>query len=195
MEALQSIPRANEFLSVIEGRLKPKTLRHVLGVTELIVRVAPDLGISLEDAAAAGLLHDLCKPLKRGEMIARAEGYEISISDTQRAQPALLHGPVAAAEAKRELHVESSEVYEAIYYHTTGKPGLDLVGQALYFADFSEPNRTYPGSVEARALLDSDGFERALLYAADAKLEVVQSKATVDPMTQAFNDWLHGQYD
>jgi len=194
MVVLETIPRANEFLSIVEGRLKLKTLQHVLGVTELILRVAPDLGVSLEDAAAAGLLHDLCKPLKRAEMIAAAEDFDISISEMQREKPALLHGPVAAEKAKRDLHVESNDVYEAIYYHTTGKPGLGLVGQALYFADFSESNRTYPGSAEARAIFGTDGFVKALLYAADAKLEVVQSKSTVDPMTQAFNDWLHEQY-
>jgi len=195
MEVLQTIPRAEEFFGIIEDRLKPKTLRHVLGVTELILRVAPDLGVSLEDAAAAGLLHDLCKPLKRAAMIETAEDYGIPISETQREKPALLHGPVAAETAKRELGVESDEVYEAIYYHTTGKPGLSIVGQALYFADFSEPNRTYPGSAEARALLSAEGFVKALLYAADAKLEVVQAKATVDPMTQAFNEWLHEEYE
>lgn len=195
MEALQTIPRAEEFFALIEERLKPKTLQHVLGVTELILHVAPDLGISREDAAAAGLLHDLCKPLKRDAMIAAAEDFGITINETQRDNPALLHGPVAAETAKRELGVESSAVYEAIYYHTTGKPGLGLVGQALYFADFSEPSRTYAGSNEARALLRTEGFVKALLYAADAKLKHVQTKTTVDPMTQAFNDWLHEKYD
>ena len=195
MEALQTIPRAEEFFAIIEDRLKPKTLHHVLGVTELILRVAPGLGISLEDAAAVGLLHDLCKPLKRNEMLAAAEAYGITINETQREKPALLHGPVAAEEARRELNVQSEGVYEAIYYHTTGKPGLGIVGQALYFADFSEPNRTYAGSAEARALLAAEGFPKALLYAADAKLEVVRTKSAIDPMTQAFNDWLHEQYD
>ncbi len=194
MEALQTIPRAEEFFALIEDRLKPKTLQHVLGVTELILRVAPALGISLEDTAAAGLLHDLCKPLNREAMIAAAENFGIPINETQRDNPALLHGPVAAETVKRELGVESNAVYEAIYYHTTGKPGLGLVGQALYFADFSEPSRTYAGSNEARALLRTEGFVKALLYAADAKLNVVRSKTTVDPMTQAFNDWLHEQY-
>lgn len=195
MEALQTIPRAEEFFAIIEDRLKPKTVHHVLGVTELMLRVAPGLDIPLEDAAAAGLLHDLCKPLKRAEMIAAAEQYGIPINETQREKPALLHGPVAAEESKHALSVESEAVYEAIYWHTTGKPGLGLLGQALYFADFSEPNRTYPGSAEARALLSAEGFPKALLYAADAKLKHIQSKANVDPMTQAFNDWLHEQYD
>lgn len=195
MEALQSISRAEEFFGIIENRLKPKTLHHVLGVTELMLKVAPHIGISIEDAAAAGLLHDLCKPLKRNAMIAAAERYNLTINDTQREKPQLLHGPVAAEEAKRELNVESEDVYEAIFYHTTGKPGLGLVGQALYFADFSEPNRTYEGSTEARALLSAEGFTKALLYAADAKLTHIQSKAHIDPLTQTFNDWLHEEYD
>jgi predicted HD superfamily hydrolase involved in NAD metabolism len=195
MEVLQQIPRAEEFFGVIENRLKPKTLHHVLGVTELMLKVAPKIGISLEDAAAAGLLHDLCKRLKTDEMLAAAKDYDIPISNAQREKPQLLHGPVAAEEVKRELGVESDAVYEAIYYHTTGKPGLGLVGQALYFADFSEPNRTYAGSAEARALLEVEGFTKALLYAADAKLAHVQTKSTVDPLTQAFNDWLHAEYD
>jgi len=195
MEALQSIPRAEEFFALIQDRLKPKTLHHVLGVTELMLHVAPGIGISLEDAATAGLLHDACKNMKPDQLLEAANAYAIDINESQHAKPALLHGPVAAEEAKRDLGVESEAVYEAIYWHTTGKPGLGLVGQALYFADFSEPNRTYEGSAEARAEWKTHGFEKALLYAADAKLAHIQSKANVDPTTQAFNDWLHKQYE
>jgi hypothetical protein len=123
MEALQTIPRAEEFFALIQDRLKPKTLHHVLGVTELMLHVAPEIGISLEDAAAAGLLHDSCKYMNPQQLLEAAAEYAIPVNDAQRAKPALLHGPVAAEEAKRDLGVESDAVYEAIYWHTTGKPG------------------------------------------------------------------------
>lgn len=195
MEALRGIARAEEFLELVEERLPAKTFHHVLSVTELMLHVAPEAGVSPEDAVAAGLLHDLCKPLKSEAMLAAAERYAIPIGALQREKPTLLHGPVAAEEARRELGVESDGVYEAIYYHTTGKPGLGPVGRALYFADFSERRRTYAGSAEARSLFEIEGFAKALLYAADAKLVHVQQKFAVDPLTESFNRWLHEQYD
>ena len=102
----------------------------------------------------------------------------------------LLHGPVAAEEVRHDLIITSEDVYEAIAWHTTGKPGMAQLGLALYVADFSEPHRTHISSEMARDILRRDGFQAALRSVARSKLEHVRTKAHMDPMTESFHAWI-----
>ena len=95
-----------------------------------------------EASIAAGLLHDLCKGMGASDMLEAARRYGIALTDAQRSNPGLLHGPLAAKECRRALGIRDDAVYEAIYWHTTGHPGLGPLALALYLADFAEPLRT-----------------------------------------------------
>ena len=103
--------------------------------------------------------------------------------------------PVAAKMVERELGIDDVEVLDAIYWHTTGKPDWNNVGLALYFSDFSEVNRPRPEAARAREILERDGFEAALRYAAEAKLGYVEKKFTLDPTTAAFAKWLREEWE
>lgn len=178
-------------MATLVAMLPEKRVRHVLGVAETAVDIARRFGLDEEKLETAALLHDLCRALSNAELLERAEEYALPISDVQRAKPMLLHGPVAAEEAQRGLGVTDPEVYEAIYWHTTGTPGLGLIGQALYIADFAEPTRDYPEAAEARALLDTEGFDATLRFVARQKCGLAnKKKAGADPNTRAFLDWL-----
>lgn len=188
------IPRADEYLGILRERLKEKTFKHACGVAEMMIQVAGDAGIDIEQAVTAGLLHDYCKGTKAKALIEQAEAYAIEIQPLWREKPVLLHGPVAAEMVKRDLGVDDPDVLEAIRWHTTGKPGWNRVGLALYFSDFSEPGRTMPESAKARELLETGGFEVALRYAAEAKLSYIEKEFALDPMTAAFAKWLREEW-
>ncbi|MBX7257857.1 MAG: HD domain-containing protein [Candidatus Hydrogenedentes bacterium] len=189
-----SIARADEYLELLRERLPDHTLRHCVSVAGLMQHLAPLLGISLEGAVTAGLLHDSCKAMKKDELLARANKYGIELTEVHRARPQLLHGPVAAEECRRKFDLQSPDLYEAIYWHTTGKPGLNRMGQALYFADFSEPYRVHEEAAMARAILDAQGFDAALKFVAEAKLGILGKKGReIDPVTESFCSWLDGE--
>ncbi len=181
--------RAAEFLPVLESRLPPKTLRHVISVAETLLKVRAHAGITEDQAVAAGLLHDLCKPMQGADLLARAREYGIAVSDFLRERPTLLHGPVAAEESKRTLGVDDAEVFDAIYWHTTGRAEWNPTGVALYFADFSEPLRDRPEAKEARKILDREGYESAVRYVVTAKLKYVEQKHGLQSADIAFRDW------
>ncbi|MFO7776387.1 MAG: bis(5'-nucleosyl)-tetraphosphatase (symmetrical) YqeK [Candidatus Hydrogenedentota bacterium] len=194
MPLLQT-PRAAEFLELLRARLSEKTLKHTLSVAQTMLGMADQANINPDKAVTAGLLHDSCKDLEPATLVERAEEYGISLTEAQRANPsALLHGPVAAEEAWRTLAVEDPEVYDAIYWHTTGKPELGRLGQALYVADFCEPTRPIPQAAEARRILDAEGFERALLYVTQEKAAHVRAKGAAEPTTEAFLEWVNGEF-
>lgn len=184
------IPRAEEYVVLIEERLPERTVSHVLSVARYMASLSELLEIPYESAVTAGLLHDLEKGTPKKRLIEKAEEYGITLSPSQRENPKLLHGPVAAEECRRELGLVDEAAYEAIYWHTTGRPGLGLTGLALYFADYAEPLRDRPEAAHAREICEKDGFFRALYYVASQKVEYVRTRTHVDPLSEQFFEWI-----
>jgi len=190
MAGIEGHPRSAEFLALLEGRLKPKLVRHCRGVAEMLLAIGERKGLDPLRCIEAGLLHDSCKHLKKRGYLEAADHWGIAVNDIARQKPMLLHGPIAAEEARHVHGLDSEDVYEAIYWHTTGQPGLNPLGLGLYVADFCEPNRPYPEAAEARARLEADDFPAVLAFVAATKLAFIQAKDAVDPMTAAFHAWV-----
>jgi predicted HD superfamily hydrolase involved in NAD metabolism len=186
--------RTGEFMQLLKRRVTPKTYRHCINTGVLLYHMAEAAGITREQAMTAGLLHDLCKKLDNDAFIDTARHYGITPRPTQVIVPKLLHGPIAAEECRRALGIVDESVYEAIYWHTTGRPGLGPVGLALYVADFAEPARDHPEAEEARRLLRESGFRETLRYVVHARHEYIQNREHADPMTGAFYEWLEATH-
>ena len=67
------------------------------------------------------------------------------VDGIERANPSLLHGPVAAVWAEKELGITDRSILDAIRYHTTGRAGMSRLEMVVYLADLIEPGRRYPG--------------------------------------------------
>mgnify|MGYP000981626307 CR=1 FL=1 len=183
-------PKPEACLKLLEKRLSLPRMAHCISVGGYLAALAPRLGLEEAPALCAGLLHDVCRDLRKSDMLARAERHGLVLEAPQRTQPILLHGPLAAGYCRRKLNIGDEAVLEAIHWHTTGRPGLGRLGQALYFCDFSEPLRTYPEAAEARRMLDAHGFDAALRYVAENKLRHLEKRAASDPVTESFLAWL-----
>ncbi|MCC6142941.1 MAG: bis(5'-nucleosyl)-tetraphosphatase (symmetrical) YqeK, partial [Candidatus Hydrogenedentes bacterium] len=155
--------RTHEFVAALRERLPEDKVAHCVSVAEYLSSFAETIGLDHDTAVAAGLLHDLCRGLGNDEILRLAVAYGLPIREVQLQRPILLHGALAAEECRRNFGLTDPDFYEALYWHTTGRPGLGLLGQALYHADFAEPLRKYPEAAEARAVLQSSGFPAALL--------------------------------
>jgi 2-amino-4-hydroxy-6-hydroxymethyldihydropteridine diphosphokinase len=92
--------------------------------------------------SAAGRLHDVLRDADPADLLRFVTAAERDFP------PKALHGPAAAA---RLTGLVAPSVVNAIRYHTLGHPGLDLLGRALYLADFLEPGRHFAD--DERALL------------------------------------------
>lgn len=182
-------PQFKEYLRRLRQQLTDDKVSHSIFTAEYLSSLAGDVGLDHDEAVTAGLLHDFCRDLSKQAFLEQARTLHLPLNDAQLLKPSLLHGPVAAEICRNEFGI-SEDVYEAIYWHTTGRPGLARLGQALYLADFAEPTRTYAEAAEARALLRRQGFNDALLYVAEQKLRFSRNKAVVDPNTEIFYLWL-----
>ena len=188
------IPRADEIVAILRARVGGARLRDCVSVAERMWSIAPATGVDPEKAAIAGFLHDMCKSMPQEEMLAAAESYGIPINEVQRKRPTLLHGLVAAEEARHQLGIHDDAVHEAIAWHVTGKPDIGPLALSLYYADFSEPLRTHEEAAQARTIFDTAGLLRAVRFVANAKVAILNHKnALVDPNAHQFSAWLEKQ--
>ena len=142
------------YIRYLEDHVKPKRLRHSLGVAQTAVKLAVQYGADPVKAEIAGLLHDCSKGLSYPEMIdtARRSGMEPDIY--QLHSPELLHPYVSAYLAKRDLGVEDEEVLCAIRRHMCGHPEMTVLDAVVNLADYIEPTRSYPDVEEMRAMAE-----------------------------------------
>lgn len=182
-------PMAKIYLQALRERLPEQRVRHCVFTAEYLASFAPSIGLDHDEAVTAGLLHDYSRDLDKDAFLEEARRLRLPLSEIHLAKPSMLHGPVAAELCRKEFGI-SEPVYEAIYWHTTGRPGLGRLGQALYVADFAEPGRTFEEAAETRSRLRKSGFDDALRYVAEMKVHFNREKPVIDPNTEAFLLWL-----
>ncbi len=153
--------------------LSPKRIPHVQGCEWEAVRLAKRWGESEEDAAEAGILHDITKKLVLSEQLILSEKYGIINDAYETANVKLLHAKTGAALA-RDLFSISDRVYSAIRWHTTGKPDMTLLEKIIYMADYIEPNRDFTGVDKLRELAYED-LDAAMVLGLEMSLEDIRS--------------------
>jgi len=180
------------YIEYVQKHLCSKKTTHCISVASygLYIIQFANLTVDKRKVALAGILHDLCRDFSHINMIKKAEELDIPITEYERKYPVLLHGPLAAKISSIELKLNDPEIYEAIYWHTTGKANLGVVGQILYLSDFSEPLRNYPQAEETRKILTTQGFEDALYYAAQERFQLTMKSRNPSPYTIEFLKWL-----
>ena len=147
--------------SFVRDRLSEKRYAHTLRVADTAEKLASIHGLDASRTRLAALLHDVARELKSEEYLALVEKWELQMGEPERESPKLLHGPVAAELARRELGVDDEEVLETVRVHTVGSPGMSPLALALYVADKIEPARDYPSVERLRKLARKDLHEAA----------------------------------
>jgi len=105
------------------------------------------------------------------------EKYGIILDNSEIENPALLHARTGAAMA-RELFGISDEIYEAIRWHTTGKPDMSTLEKIIYLADFTEPNRDFEG-VDVLRELCFENLDEAMALGLSMSLGEIRARGAV----------------
>ena len=101
----------------------------------------------------------------------------------------LLHSKTGAAVARRVFGVEDA-VYDAIWYHTTGKPDMTRLEKIIYLADYIEPSRDFPGVEELRKAVYEDLDHGLLLGLTMTIQEMEEMGNPVHHLTRDARDYL-----
>ena len=173
--------------------VKAKRVPHIRGTEEEAVRLAKRWGADPELARRAGILHDCTKYLDLDAQLKLCEKYDIVLDNLERKTVKLLHSKTGAAIA-RHVFGEPDEVYEAIYWHTTGKANMKTLEKVLYLADYIEPSREeFEGLGELRKLAYED-IDKALLLGCELTIQDMKARGNqVHHNTQEARDFLKGR--
>ena len=173
--------------------VKQKRVPHIRGTEEEAMRLAKHWGADVTLAQRAAILHDCTKYLELEPHKALCEQYGVELDELEQRAVKLLHSKTGACIAKY-VFGEPDEVYEAIFWHTTGKADMTLLEKIIYMADYIEPNRDFEGVEEMRALAYSD-LDKAMLMGIDSTIEDMQQRGNpIHKNTQQAQAWFreHG---
>lgn len=172
--------------------LKAKRCAHVLGTAATAVKLAEKYGADVHRAEVAGLLHDCTKKLSMPEQLALCEKYGIALDALEKKALKLLHAKTGAALARDVFGVDD-EIYNAILWHTTGKPDMTVLEKVIYLADFIEPTRDFPGVDALRRTVWED-LDRGLLMGLEMTVEEMEEMGNpIHVNTLAARDYLKGK--
>jgi nicotinate-nucleotide adenylyltransferase len=125
----------------LEKMLSPGRAGHSRRTADLAALICDRQGIDPARGRAAGIAHDICKELPRGEQRALAALYPQVVASSSLMADKVLHGPAAAALLARDYGVRDSGILEAVAFHTIGRVGMGPLAVAVYCADKLEPGR------------------------------------------------------
>ena len=179
----------DELRPIALSYLKPKRMPHVLGTEREAVRLTRRYGGDETQARIAALLHDCTKKLELPEQLALCKQYGIELDELEQKALKLLHSKTGAAIARSVFGVEDA-VYDAIWYHTTGKPDMTRLEKILYLADYIEPNRDFPGVEELRKAVYEDLDHGLLLGLSMTIQEMEEMGNPVHHQTRDARDYL-----
>ena len=154
--------------------LEERRIAHVTGVESQAVMLAMHWGEDPDKAAVAGILHDITKAQGKEKQLKLCEKYGIILEKAERDNPALLHARTGAALARDRFGV-SDDIYEAIRWHTTGKPDMNTLEKILYLADYTEPNRDFDGVEELRDLSFED-MDKAMALGLEMSIQDLRER-------------------
>lgn len=154
-----------EFESRPEG-----LVRHVERVLIEAFDLADRYDLDRDRVALATWGHDLFRSFPPEEQLRLAEEAGIQIDTPDRADPVLLHGPIAAATLRERFGVEDEEALSAVRDHTLGAPEMPMIAKVILLADKFEKRKRdrAPVMKEIRRLSWRD-LDLALLCWADWK--------------------------
>lgn len=164
-----------DFLKLIEGRLKPKRVRHSLGVEQYALKMAKLYGADETKASTAALLHDIMRSEEPENMPKLALAYGIQPDEYELQRPMVLHAKLGAAYAEKELGITDGEILQAIALHTTAAPHMSKLDKIIYISDAIEPNREYDDADRLRKLAMED-LDRCLLDVIAGSIEVMEKR-------------------
>jgi predicted HD superfamily hydrolase involved in NAD metabolism len=176
--------------ALARSRLSERRYEHTLRVADTAESLALAHDLETNRARLSALLHDAARETGPEEFLKLADEWHLQVGDPERQSPKLLHGPVAAELARRELGIDDEEVLEAVRAHTTGSPGMGPLALVLYVADKIEPARDYPSVGRLRTLAREDLRRAAEESLRRAIAHNEERRKATHPASLRMLDWL-----
>ena len=153
----------------LKNRLSERRYVHSAGVAASAYILAEKYGYNPKKAELAGWLHDCAKEMKLEEMQDIIDEQNLQVDEYMRSSRALLHGPAGSIMAKTIYGIKDRDIQNSIFFHTTGRPQMELLDKIIFLADYIEPSRDFPGINIIRRNAQKN-LDTAVLSAYDATI-------------------------
>jgi predicted HD superfamily hydrolase involved in NAD metabolism len=165
-------------------------LQHILGVEQTCIDLARCHQIDEQQAAQAGLMHDLAKFFPPQKLLKIAELAKIPVDEVCLSSPHLLHAEVSAVVAQQEFAIADPKILTAIGNHTLGTPGMDKLSCVVFVADTLEPNRGNNAELNAMRDLAKKNLYKSVQQTSDYSLKyLISQQKTIHPRTILTRNW------
>lgn len=147
---------------------------HSISVALTAVSLGEVYKADKDECLTAGLLHDYCKYMSYDKMLEECERYNVLLSEEDKNADGCIHGFLAAKLCKEKFGI-NDDIANAIYYHTCGKPNMNILEKIIYIADFIEPLRRFRDKVcDIRELCFNGNIDKAIVKTAEMNLEFLK---------------------
>ena len=144
-----------EIKNKVQQKLSEKRFKHSIYVMEMCEKLAKRYNINVEMAKKVGIAHDIAKEMKKEELIEYCQKNNIEINEIEIESPGLLHGKVGADICAKDFEF-TKQMQQAIEFHTTGSPNMDMLAKILFVADAVSDDRDWADINYLRKLADKN---------------------------------------
>ncbi len=132
-----------KYRETVKSFLPQKRYEHSLLVAEKAVELSGRWGADENKALVAGLFHDIMKYESEEKLLNLISGGGIILNASQMANPAVWHGYASAVFVRDTIGIKDEEIFDAIFYHSTGKADMSVLTKIIYLADMISDDRVY----------------------------------------------------
>ena len=174
----------------LKSNVSRKRLQHILGVEQTCIDLARCHQIDEQQAAQAGLMHDLAKFFPPKKLLKMAQQEGITIDSICYNHPHLLHAEVSAIVARKEFGIKNTEVLEAIRNHTIGSPEMSLLSCLVFVADAIEPHRGDHPELNLLRQIATTNLYQCVQKTSDYSIKcLISSNKVIHPRTILTRNW------
>lgn len=131
-----------ELYREIKDILSEKRFNHSKGVVDRALEYAGIYGVDKNIVKLVAISHDIAKELSQDEVDKYIKEYNIKLDEIEKSNKNLIHS-IIGAYICRDKYNFSSDMMNAIRYHTTGRANMSMLEKIIYLADATEESRGY----------------------------------------------------
>lgn len=161
---------------LLRKELKESRIIHTFGVRDTALELGQIYGCDTSKVLAASLFHDCAKYVPGEEAVRICKDNGISLEPCEIANPeALLHSKVGAIFLKDKYLIDDEDIYNAVFYHTTGRPDMSMLEKIIFVSDYIEPGRNHSSLLPFYRELAKTDINKTIAYISKDTLQYLSS--------------------
>lgn len=163
-------------INKLKNKLIEKRYQHTIRVATTAYSLAQKHNCDVEETVIAGLLHDCVKHFSDKKLLKYCTKYNIKQSEAEEDNADLLHSKVGAYVARDKYNIDNPDIFNAIKYHTTGRPSMSILEKIIFISDYIEPGRKPLNRIDLIREIAEHDLNKAMMYILEDTLKFLETK-------------------